>query len=132
MLGIRYPMEVNLVGDAAETLRALIPLLERKEDRAWREQIEDEVARWWRDPRRARACRTRDPINPQRVFHELSPRLPDNAHPDRRLGLGHELVGAAPAAARRDDGGALGHAGDDVPGACRTRWRPSSPTPTAR
>ena len=42
MLGIRYPMEVNLVGDSAETLRALLPLLERKSDRAWREQIEDE------------------------------------------------------------------------------------------
>ena len=34
MLGIRYPMEVNLVGDAQETLRALMPLLERKEDRS--------------------------------------------------------------------------------------------------
>src|ERR1700755_230271 len=42
MLGIRYPMEVNLVGDSAETLRALLPRLERKQDRAWRQQIEDE------------------------------------------------------------------------------------------
>ena len=40
MLGIRYPMEVNLVGDSAETLRALVPRLERKQDRSWREQIE--------------------------------------------------------------------------------------------
>ena len=45
-LGIRYPVEVAAVGDARETLRALIPLLERKEDRSWREQIEDEVRRW--------------------------------------------------------------------------------------
>lgn len=36
MLSIRYPMEVSLVGDAADTLRALIPLLKRKQDRAWR------------------------------------------------------------------------------------------------
>src|SRR5213075_3608396 len=35
MLGIRYPMEVNLVGDSARTLRALLPLLERKADRSW-------------------------------------------------------------------------------------------------
>src|SRR5205807_292994 len=47
MIGIRYPMEVNLVGDSAETLRALIPLLQRKPDRSWREQIESEVAEWW-------------------------------------------------------------------------------------
>ena len=48
MIGMRYPTEVNLVGDAAETLRALIPLLKRQEDRSWRKSIEDNVARWWR------------------------------------------------------------------------------------
>ena len=47
MLGIRYPMEVNLTGDSAETLRALMPRLEQKQDRSWREKIEDEVAKWW-------------------------------------------------------------------------------------
>src|SRR4029079_11519926 len=47
MLSIRYPMEVNLTGDAKETLRALIPLLRRKSDRAWREQIEGEIRDWW-------------------------------------------------------------------------------------
>ena len=46
MLGIRYPVELGLVGDSAETLRALVPLLERKRDRAWRERIEREVDRW--------------------------------------------------------------------------------------
>jgi pyruvate dehydrogenase (quinone) len=76
LIGLRYPMEVNLVGDAGETLRALISLLERKQDRAWRQQIEDEVDRWWRilDDR---AMQDADPVNPQRVFHELSSRLPD-------------------------------------------------------
>jgi pyruvate dehydrogenase (quinone) len=76
LIGLRYPMEVNLVGDAGETLRALIPLLERKQDRAWRQQIEEEVDRWWRilDDR---AMQDADPVNPQRVFHELSSRLPD-------------------------------------------------------
>jgi pyruvate dehydrogenase (quinone) len=76
MIGIRYPMEVNLVGDAAQTLRALIPLLQRKPDRSWREEIEDEVRRWW-DILDARAHDAADPLNPQLVFHELSPRLPD-------------------------------------------------------
>ncbi|MGI8420651.1 MAG: thiamine pyrophosphate-requiring protein [Gaiellaceae bacterium] len=76
MVGIRYPMEVNLVGDAAETLRALVPLLERKQDRSWREEIEKGVAEWWKLTA-ARAEEGADPINPQRVFTELSPRLPD-------------------------------------------------------
>jgi pyruvate dehydrogenase (quinone) len=78
MLGIRYPMEVNLIGDSAETLRALGPLLERKEDRSWRKRIEDDVEDWWK-VLEARAMNEADPINPQRVFHELSPRLPDLA-----------------------------------------------------
>jgi pyruvate dehydrogenase (quinone) len=78
MLGIRYPMEVNLVGDSARTLRALIPLLERKTDRSWREKIESEVADWWEVMER-RAHEGANPINPQRVFWELSQRLPDRA-----------------------------------------------------
>jgi pyruvate dehydrogenase (quinone) len=77
MLGIRYPTEVNLVGDSAQTLRALVPLLERKTDRSWREEIEAKVREWWELVER-RAMDEADPINPQRVFSELSPRLPDN------------------------------------------------------
>jgi pyruvate dehydrogenase (quinone) len=76
MIGIRYSMEVNLVGDSAATLRALPPLLERKTDREWRQQIEESVADWWRTLE-GRAMNEADPINPQRVFWELSPRLPD-------------------------------------------------------
>lgn len=74
-LSIRYPMEVNLVGDSAETLAALLPLLDARSDRSWQEQIEDEVADWWALLEQ-RARRSADPINPQRVFWELSPRLP--------------------------------------------------------
>lgn len=77
MLSIRYPMEVNLVGDSALTLRALVPLLQPKVKRDWRETIEKNVAEWWRVIE-ARAMVEADPINPQRVFSELSPRLPDN------------------------------------------------------
>jgi len=77
MLGLRYPMEVNLVGDSAETLRALLPLLDRKTDRSWRSRIESEVARWW-TTLEERALTNAEPINPQRVFWELSKRLPDD------------------------------------------------------
>src|SRR4051794_11714080 len=77
-LGIRYPMEVNLTGDSAETLRALLPLLKRKEDRSWRESVEDGVAKWW-ETLEARAMADADPLNPQRVFWELSSRLPSDA-----------------------------------------------------
>jgi pyruvate dehydrogenase (quinone) len=77
MLGIRYPMEVNLTGDSAETLRRLVPMLIRKEDRKWREEIESKVGEWWKVVD-ARAMNEADPLNPQRVFWELSPRLPDH------------------------------------------------------
>jgi pyruvate dehydrogenase (quinone) len=77
MPSIRYPMEVPLVGDSAETLRALIPLLHRKEDRSWREKIERNIEEWWK-VLKARAENSANPINPQRVFWELSPRLPEN------------------------------------------------------
>jgi pyruvate dehydrogenase (quinone) len=77
MLSIRYPMEVNLVGDSAETLRALIPLLEKKTDHSWRKRLEKQIHEWW-ELLEARAKNSADPINPQYVFWELSPRLPDN------------------------------------------------------
>ena len=77
LLGMRYaPTEANLVGDAQSTLRALIPMLERKEDRRWRERLEGEIERWWEIMDR-RAHHSSDLLNPQLVFQELSPRLPD-------------------------------------------------------
>ncbi|TAK00092.1 MAG: thiamine pyrophosphate-requiring protein [Candidatus Manganitrophaceae bacterium] len=77
MLSMRYPMEVNLTGDSAETLRALIPYLRRKTNLAWRQAIEESIAEWWR-VLEARAMAPANPLNPQRVFWELSPRLPEN------------------------------------------------------
>ena len=76
-LGLRYPMEINLVGDARATLQALLPLLKSREDRAWRDGIEANVRDWWR-VLESRAMTDAQPINPQRVFWELSPRLPDD------------------------------------------------------
>jgi pyruvate dehydrogenase (quinone) len=76
MLGIRYPMEVNLAGDARDTLLALLPLLEEKADRAWADELEGEIERWWR-LLGEQAEVAADPLSPLKVFHELSPRLPD-------------------------------------------------------
>lgn len=78
MLSLRYPAEVNLHGDAAETLRLLLPLLERKAERAWREGIEAGVRAWW-ETLEARAMTAADPVNPQRVVWEMSSRLPADA-----------------------------------------------------
>ena len=78
MLGIRYPMEINLIGDSAQTLRALLPLLKPKADRGWRNAIEKNVAGWWRTLE-ARAMNSAHPLNPQRLFWELSSRLPADA-----------------------------------------------------
>jgi pyruvate dehydrogenase (quinone) len=76
-LSLRYPMDVNLKGDARETLRALIPLLQHKTDRDWRKTIEQGVEDWWKVIE-ARAHNDANPINPERVFWELSPKLPEN------------------------------------------------------
>jgi pyruvate dehydrogenase (quinone) len=78
MLGLRYPMEVHLQGDSKESLGALIPLLRRKEDRSWQQQIENEVAQWWK-VLEARSMNSANPVNPQAVFWELSKRLTQNS-----------------------------------------------------
>jgi pyruvate dehydrogenase (quinone) len=76
MLSIRFPMEVGLVGDAAETLRALLPRLRQKQAGEWRKTIEDNVQGWWKTLEE-RARQPAKPVNPQRVTWELSPLLPD-------------------------------------------------------
>jgi len=76
LLSLRYPMEVNLVGDSAATLRALLPMLERKPASSWRADIERNVGKWWKKLEE-RALEPAKPMNPQRVFWELSKRLTD-------------------------------------------------------
>lgn len=78
MISLRYPMEANLTGDSRETLRALLPLLKEKTDSSWRQEVEKNVADSWQTLE-GRAMQPADPVNPQRVFWELSPRLPDRA-----------------------------------------------------
>jgi pyruvate dehydrogenase (quinone) len=77
-LGNRYPVEVGLTGDAAETLRALLPLLDERTDRSWRTEVEESVRSWHRlSAQRART--PAEPVNPEAVVAELSPRLPADA-----------------------------------------------------
>jgi pyruvate dehydrogenase (quinone) len=78
MIGIRYPVDVQLIGDSKETLQALIPLLRRKEERSWRAEIEDNVQEWWRVLEK-RSHEEMEPMNPSRVLWELSAALPDDA-----------------------------------------------------
>ncbi|GAB3710701.1 thiamine pyrophosphate-requiring protein [Nocardiopsis nanhaiensis] len=82
-IGMRYPTEVNLVGDAEGTVRGLLdrlepdPKLKKGRDR-WRRTVEDNVQRWW-SVLDAQAGVSADPVNPMLVVHELSPRLPGDA-----------------------------------------------------
>jgi pyruvate dehydrogenase (quinone) len=78
MLSLRYPCEANLHGSAAETLRLLLPMIERKTDRSWSESIEQSLKDWW-GTLEARAMTAAHPVNPQRVVWEMSPHLPVNA-----------------------------------------------------
>ncbi len=78
LLSLRYPMDVNLKGDAKQTLAALIPLLYRKHARDWQERIIANVEEWWRVVEtRALTDGNAGLLNPERVFRELSPKLPD-------------------------------------------------------
>ncbi len=77
-LSLRYPMDVSLVGDSRATLAALLPLLKPSDQLSWRNEIEKNVERWNR-VLEERAMLDATPINPQRVFHELSRQLPDDA-----------------------------------------------------
>lgn len=77
-IGMRYPTEINLVGDGAATLRALLPQLEHKQDRSWQQTVEKNVADWWETVHNE-ALVEADPINPMRIVSELSDRIPENA-----------------------------------------------------
>ncbi|WP_026342729.1 thiamine pyrophosphate-requiring protein [Nocardia sp. BMG111209] len=78
MIGMRYPTEVTLLGDAKATLTELIPLLTAKTDGSWRETIEANVARWWKTVERQSMLDAK-PVNPMRVVWELSRCIPENA-----------------------------------------------------
>ncbi|HEU5147247.1 MAG TPA: thiamine pyrophosphate-requiring protein [Chryseosolibacter sp.] len=76
MLSLRYPAEVNLLGDSKETLKRLIPLLHQKGNTEWKNKIQERM-RQWNQQQEALAMRTAKPLNPQFVFRVLSPLLPE-------------------------------------------------------
>jgi pyruvate dehydrogenase (quinone) len=79
-LSIRYAMDLALVGDAKDTLAELLPLLHRKEDRSWQEEIEKGVTDWWQlMEERGQPSDLNGRIRPQGLFSSLSRHLPDNA-----------------------------------------------------
>ena len=78
MLSLRYPCEVNLHGSATETLRLLLPMLEKKRNDDWQRRIEGWLDDWW-ETLEDRAMTKAHPVNPQRVVWEMSSRLPENA-----------------------------------------------------
>jgi pyruvate dehydrogenase (quinone) len=77
-IGMRYPTEVNLVGDAQATLAALLPMVEAKDAGKWRETVESNVASWW-DTIERQANIEANPVNPMRIVTELSTRIPGDA-----------------------------------------------------
>jgi len=77
-IGLRYPVEVGLVGDSRNTLRELIPLLKRKEDRSFLQAAQAGMKDWW-EVMEKRATRTDKPMKPQVVAWELGKRLRDDA-----------------------------------------------------
>ena len=78
MISLRYPVEIGLHGDAQDTLKALLPLVRQKMDKTWREAIVDGIKEWW-ETLEARAMASANPVNPQRVVWEMSPKLPADA-----------------------------------------------------
>jgi pyruvate dehydrogenase (quinone) len=77
-LGLRYPIEAMLAGEAGETLGALLPRLKTRPSSEWRSSVEAHVREWW-STADAQASAPANPLNPQLVIREMSDRLPDNA-----------------------------------------------------
>lgn len=77
-IGLRYPVEVGLVGDSRRTLAVLLPLLARKEKRAFLEQAQAGMREWW-ELMEERGTRSEKPMKPQVVAWELGKRLRDDA-----------------------------------------------------
>jgi pyruvate dehydrogenase (quinone)/pyruvate oxidase len=77
-IGLRFPVEVGLVGDSKRTLQALLPLLERKKARGFLEKAQRGV-KDWQEVMLKQATREGKPMKPQVVAHELGKRLRDDA-----------------------------------------------------
>lgn len=123
-IGMRYPYELNLVGDAKATLQALIPLLRRKSDRSWREHVEEHVSSWWTTEQRT-AMTSADPVNPMRIFWEFSQRIPSDAIVTADSGSAANWYARHvkfPAGVRGSLSGTLATMGPGVPYAIGAKW----------
>lgn len=113
MIGMRYPYEVNLVGDARATLQRLIPMLKAdRGGREWYDTVSANVRRWHETMER-RAGLSADPINPEYVARALDPLLPDDVILTSDSGFGRQLVRTAHHDAAGHARIAVGDAGDD-------------------
>ncbi|OBK62469.1 thiamine pyrophosphate-requiring protein [Mycolicibacterium fortuitum] len=123
-IGMRYPYELNLVGDAKATLQALIPLLRRKSDRSWREHVEEHISSWWTTVQRT-AMTSADPVNPMRIFWEFSQRIPSDAIVTADSGSAANWYARHvkfPAGVRGSLSGTLATMGPGVPYAIGAKW----------
>jgi pyruvate dehydrogenase (quinone)/pyruvate oxidase len=77
-IGLRYPVEVGLVGDSANTLRELIPFLGKREDRSFLKKAQEGMKEW-NKLMEERASRTDIPMKPQVVAHEIGKRIRNDA-----------------------------------------------------
>src|SRR5438045_4500966 len=73
-IGLRYPVEVGLVGDSRRSLQELVPLLRRKDDRSFLQHAQDGMDKWWKLMEQ-RGARTDKPMKPQVLAWELGKRL---------------------------------------------------------
>jgi len=77
-LGLRYPIDVGLTGDAKATLQALLPLLQRRQDRSFLETAQGRMKEWW-ELMRNREQRDDVPLKPQVVAKHVNDLLADDA-----------------------------------------------------
>jgi pyruvate dehydrogenase (quinone) len=77
-IGLRYPVEVGLVGDCRRTLQRLLPLLQRNKNRRFLEQAQAGM-KDWHALMAERQSRMDKPMKPQVVAWELGKRLRDDA-----------------------------------------------------
>ena len=106
-IGLRYPVEVGLVGDSRRTLEALLPRLSAKGDRSFLERAQAGMKDWWA-LMESRGTRADTPMKPQVVAWELGRRLRDRGHRRVRQRHDHDLVGAQHPGEARPDALGLG------------------------
>ena len=130
-LGLRYPIDIGLTGDAKATLQALLPLLKRRQDRSFLEKAQGRMKEWWE---LMRDREERDDVAAQAAGRRAARQRPARRQRDHhdRLGHDHHLGGAAHQDPAGDEVLLLGQPGDDGPGPALRQRGPGRLSPTAR